>query len=196
MEIDLAGLRRYYSNLSDDELLVVDRQDLTATGRKYFDQECARRGLARPSEPEPPPEAEPDSLGETWAVRSYVTYSFGMQAEEAERDCQILHAAGIPCRLEGAELEPIKNYRRTRIDLHVPIPMYLPADSLLQKEAYNSEREAELRNTLETLTDEELRTLSEDLICSGIQDRLDRLRRVYREEAARRATAPPPDPSH
>jgi hypothetical protein len=73
--------------------------------------------------------------------------------------------------------------------------MSFMADSVLDKEAYNAEREAEFRNTLETLSDEEFRALTPDLICSGIQDRLDCLRRVYREEAARRATAPPPDPS-
>jgi hypothetical protein len=195
MEIDSAELRRHYSQLSDEELLALDCDDLTAAARNYVEQECSRRGLARSAEPEPSAMPEPDSLGESRTVRSYVSYAFGMQAGEAERDCEILHAAGIPCRLEGVVLPPIKNYQRTRIELHVPVAMSFMADSVLDKEAYNAEHEAEFRNTLETLSDEEFRALTPDLICSGIQDRLDCLRRVYREEAARRATAPPPDPS-
>src|ERR1043165_4917809 len=51
MEIDSAELRRHYSQLSDEELLALDCDDLTAAARNYVEQECSRRGLARSAAP-------------------------------------------------------------------------------------------------------------------------------------------------
>ena len=51
MPIDPKDLRRYYESLNDDGLLDIDRADLTPVAQGIYDQEIARRGLRRPSEP-------------------------------------------------------------------------------------------------------------------------------------------------
>jgi hypothetical protein len=60
---------------------------------------------------------------------------------------------------------------------------------VLDKEIYNPLFEAEWRMHFETLTDEEFGELDLGLMREGINDRVERLERAYRNEVARRAAA-------
>ena|SRR3989442_5430086 len=46
MQADSDYLRRYYSSLSDEALLAIDRDDLVEMAQKYYDAEVNRRELA------------------------------------------------------------------------------------------------------------------------------------------------------
>jgi hypothetical protein len=71
----------------------------------------------------------------------------------------------------------------------VPAASILKATSVLDKAIFNPEIEADWKTQLESLSDDELRELSLDDICAGLLDRVDRLRRAYKSEVARRRTA-------
>jgi hypothetical protein len=99
-----------------------------------------------------------------------------------------LHAAGIPCcivteKIEEPASEPVTH---TLYKVTVPGGENLHAVSVLDREIFNAELEAEWRTHFEELSDEEFRALSLDDLCGGLQDRIDRLKRVYAEEIARR----------
>jgi hypothetical protein len=50
MRIDREDLRRHYESLSGEELLDVERSDLSQMAQDIYDQEMSRRGLNRPPE--------------------------------------------------------------------------------------------------------------------------------------------------
>jgi hypothetical protein len=69
----------------------------------------------------------------------------------------------------------------------VPSPLLLMATSVLDREVFNVEQEAEWRAHLAMLSDDELGALTPDAICGGMRDRIARLTRAYQEEVAKRA---------
>ncbi len=68
----------------------------------------------------------------------------------------------------------------------VPAPLTLKATSILDKEIFNPQLEADWRVHLESLTDTELADLNPDVICAGLLDRIGRLKRAYNDEVSRR----------
>src|SRR5690349_8141456 len=58
MRLDPKDLRLHYESLSDEGLLDVDPAGLVPAARKIYDDEIARRGLARPAAG--PSESEPE----------------------------------------------------------------------------------------------------------------------------------------
>ena len=68
----------------------------------------------------------------------------------------------------------------------VPAALNLKAISVLDKEVFNPDMEADWRAHFGALSDEELLALKPEIICAGLLDRVARLTRAYSEEMTRR----------
>ena len=68
----------------------------------------------------------------------------------------------------------------------VPAGMNLEATSVLDKEIYNAEIEAEWRNHFAVLTDEEFFGVNKEILFGSLEDRIERIRRAYDDEVSRR----------
>ena len=62
----------------------------------------------------------------------------------------------------------------------------LNAISVLDKEIFNAELEADWRTHFAALSDEQLHALKPEVICAGLPDRVERLTRAYHDEIAKR----------
>jgi hypothetical protein len=60
------------------------------------------------------------------------------------------------------------------------------AISVLDKEIFNAELEADWRTHFAALPDEQLHALKPEVICAGLPDRVERLTRAYHDEIAKR----------
>ncbi len=101
----------------------------------------------------------------------------------------VLEAAGIPCYLDLSEIpeEQHSSPPPTHLwRLMVPGNLNLRATSVLDRDMFNQEFEAEWKTLLETLSDEELRGMNPRLAFCGLFDRVERVTRSYEEEIARR----------
>ena len=198
MQIDLERLRQHYSSLSDDELVALDREELTEAARKCYDDEVARRDLAEPEEPgEDPGEytgiqsdhsVDPDWLQDAACACSYVSQPGGSAAGDAENARGALEDAGIPCQVSVVEIAASTTDQPAQHEYRVMVPgaLNLKATAILDKEVFNPQLEADWRTHFETLTDKELGELNPDVICAGLVDRIARLKRVYNDEVSRR----------
>jgi hypothetical protein len=214
MQLDPEYLRQHYDSLSDEALLAVDRNELVEMAQKILDEEVARRDLAPrrvtrrthapqsiPMQPDPTDvgaelDGGPAGAGNTpsWLEDAAEAYSFAdlpgtPRAADAENARDVLEAAGIPCCLDLAEISPEKSVapeptRRWRI--MVPGKLNLRATSVLEREIFNLEFEADWKSHLETLSDEDLRAMNPQVAFCGLFDRVERGNRVYDEEIARR----------
>jgi len=214
MELDPEYLRRHYDSLSDEALLAVDRNELVEMAQMILDEEVARRVLAPrrvtrrthaphaiPTQMDPPDEeaedyGEPPDAGDKpgWLEDAAEVYSFAdlpgtARAADAVNAQDVLEAAGIPCYLDLAEISQEKSAapepaRRWRI--MVPGKLNLRATSVLEREIFNPEFEADWKTHLETLSDEELRAMNPEIAFCGLFDRIERVNRVYDEEIERR----------
>jgi hypothetical protein len=72
----------------------------------------------------------------------------------------------------------------------VPAPLNLKATSILDKEIFNPQLEADWRRHFQSLTDRELGELNPSVICAGLVDRIARLKRAYNDEVTRRFRHP------
>ena len=199
MQIDSADLWRHYKSLSDKELLLLHRTDLTAAAQKVYDQEMERRSLVTGPESEDAAEREDPELqfdpgqGDEWEGESAVATAFSVQqrewrwtdppAEAAARACEALRESGILCRLNRPERQLDQP---ALVEVLVPVGQFLNATAVLEWEIFNPRFEEEWRTHFESLTDEELETIDLDLMRSGIRDRAERLERAFRSEVARR----------
>ena len=212
MQIDRQELHDYYAALSDEELLALDRTELTAEARKYYDAELVKRGPAQyktegPAElqaPGPPfPQAgdgneegvtldfdtgaEPDWLENAACAIAYTVYPGGSAASDAETALEVLLAAGIPCHISVSGPDPQDDSQpRHEYRVMVPGARNLEATSVLDTEIFNPKEEALWRAHFEALSDKELRALRFEAICAGLRDRIERLKRAYGDEIARR----------
>jgi Putative prokaryotic signal transducing protein len=91
LQIDLEDFRQRYSELSDEALLDLDRDDLVDLARDCYDAELARRGLRRSS----PPATQVQDHGE---LAELATFSSPSEADLARA---LLESAAIPCYLEN-----------------------------------------------------------------------------------------------
>jgi hypothetical protein len=211
--IDPEDLRKHYASLSDDEILQLEREDLTPMAQKIFDAEVRRRGLDI--------EKTADNNDEDTDTQSFPFFRSADEAEEAENDeddddssesdktfavttfsgtgsgpaeaadaRDALIAAGIPCEVIEHELDPSEEpvplpYKEYRV--MVADAVSLQAASVLDTAIFNGRLEADWKTQLESLSDEELSALSVDSLCAGLLDRVERLRRLYKSEVARRS---------
>lgn len=205
MSIDPEDLRKHYASLSDDELLMLEREDLTTTAQRVFDSEVRRRRLdiekAADNEADDDSplfsffrSAEKDvdeddrSLENAFTVTTFSGTASG--AGDAADARNALLAAGIPCQISEHEIDPAEEpvpppYKEYRV--MVPNALSLQATSVLDNAIFNSRLEADWKTQIESLSDEELAALNVDELCAGLLDRVERLRKAYRSEIARRS---------
>jgi len=89
-------LRHAYARISDDELRLVKRNDLSDLARQCYDEEVARRGLnVHAPSADAGPEPETDANSDVVAIE---TFSFPGDAQLARA---LLESAGIPSYLEN-----------------------------------------------------------------------------------------------
>jgi hypothetical protein len=212
MQIDLEQIRRHYASLSDEALLDIERADLTEAAQKCFDAEFDERGLgkrrvsvARAAVAGPTPEsdveemdaAEPfgdgdepqeqtDWLSEAAQVYSAVDRPGAAIASDADHARAVLDDAGIPCRLERVDIDETTSEWR----LLVPGNLNLQATSILDRDIFNGEFEAEWRTHLAEFSDDELIEMRPEVVFCGLFDRVERAIRTYDEEIERRGLKP------
>ena len=190
MKIDTDYLRQHYADLSDEALREIDRAELVDAAQKCYDEEVARRrSLPAPhAVPAPQDVAErDDEAGAEWLESAACVCTF---ANAPGSDSQIdaadardaIEAAGIPCRIVLEETGEARSEYRVL----VPASRTLEAMSILDRDVFNARLEAEWTAHLAGLSDSELRGLSPELICAGLLDRAERLKRVFEDEVARR----------
>jgi hypothetical protein len=198
MPTDPEYLRRHYASLSDEALLDIDRKELVESAQKCYDDELVQRSL--------PPQrgrvAETTSLEDkpAWAdeaneVFSQVSHPGAVPAPEIANARDALEAAGIPCYLDlSDQQEDPPDPRPTKIwRLMVPGNLNQRATSILERDIFNAEFEAEWKTHLEMLSDDDLRAMDPKLAFCGLFDRVERVTRAFDEELARRqskSTAP------
>jgi hypothetical protein len=206
MRIDPEDIRRRYAVMSDEELLSLDPAELSQMARPLYEQELASRNLNEGGEPgAEDAEGEPAQVGRAlayesdepapdWLDEAACVCTFAIDRNNpdvvpgADRAREALEASHIPCYLNLVEDRPATRHEPARhaLLLMVPGSLVLPASSILDRDVLNAEHEAEWRAHLEGLSDEEIRGLNPDIICAGLLDRAERLRKVYREERAAR----------
>jgi hypothetical protein len=210
LQINPEYLRRHYATLSDEALLAIDRDELVAVAQKCYDEEVARRGplprkdaehwtshhtRVRPLDRlEDQTGSEGDSEisgidGPEWLEGAACACAFSIQpsndaAADAGAAREVLEAAGIPCHLAAHELAPIAAQREYRV--MVPGKFSLLATSILDREIFNAEIEAEWKTHFAELSSDELRAVEPEVLFGGLLDRIGRVTQAYREEIARR----------
>jgi len=210
LKIDLDYLRRHYASLSDDGLLEIDETELVDDARRIYDEEVAARGLERQGEDgvadsgivtapgdadeESPDEEsiedadeEPDWLGDATCAATFSARP-GMDSADSAREARgALEAAGIPCHLASSRVEPPRNPEsRKELRLMVPSRLNLEAESVLDKQIFNQELEAQWKTHFQLLSDEELRSTDLEALLAGMRDRIERVTRAYQDELAQR----------
>ena len=202
MSINPEDLRRHYASLSDDALLLLERADLTPAAQKIFDLEIRRRRLdieSAEEETDSPSlsffrssvdkdDEDDSSLENAFTVTTFSGTASG-PAEAADARAALL-AFGIPCEITEHEIDPSEDpvplpYKEYRV--MVPDALSLQATSVLDTAIFNGRLEADWKTQLESLSDEELTALNVDALCAGMLDRVERLRKAYKSEVARRS---------
>ncbi len=210
MPVDVKYLREHYASLSDEALSEIRRADLVEAAQRVYDEEVGRR-KHRPSvhetdsaeeEPEIEPGiepsdadldseddgAEPDWLDEAAEVLSRADAP-GSAPEDMANARDVLEAADIPCYLDLYEIPKTTTASRAPTHLWrllVPGEFNQRATSVLDRDIFNQEFEAEWRTHLETLSDDELREMKPEVAFCGLFDRVERVTKAYEEEIGRR----------
>ena len=165
-------LRRHYASLSDEELEELDPAELTDVARQCYEEEIARRHLATPDETEqgalPALEDETEEeveFDEDWLEHAACPCAFtavpgSNHAEDAARARDALLAAGIPCQLEIVSGDPTgePGARYDEYRVLVPEPVNLKAISVLDRDIFNPQLEADWRAHFAALSNDELRS--------------------------------------
>lgn len=199
MPVDLEYLRHHYASLSDEALLELGRSELVETAQKCYDEELARRksiGLTKPliqtadlESQLPDGDNKPEWLDDASEVFSQVDRAGAAPAPDIANARDALEAAGILCYLDISvppeeappSQKPIRLWR-----LMVPGNFNQHATSILERDIFNAEFEAEWKTHLEMLSDEELRAMDPKVAFCGLFDRVERVTRAFDEEIARR----------
>ena len=195
MQVTSDELRQHYASLSDEMLRETDPTGLTEVARKCYEREVEKRGLAGDATPPPADgdveeifEVEPDWLEHAACPCSYTAFPGSNHAPDAARARDALLAAEVPCHLSVISPDPQNEDSPTFDEYRVLVPesLNLKAISVLDKEIFNAELEADWRTHFAALPDEELHAVKPAVICAGLLDRVDRLTRAYDDEIARR----------
>ena len=139
---------------------------------------------------EPPDTGDkPGWLEDAAEIYSYADLPGTATAAAAENARAVLEVAGVPCYLDLSEIPQEKSAApgpTHRWRLMVPGELNLRATSVLERDIFNAEFEAEWKTHLETLSDADLRVMNPQVVFCGLFDRIERVNRVYDEEIARR----------
>jgi hypothetical protein len=197
MEIDAQRLSQHYASMSDQELMAVDRNELTDIAAKCYDWEIKKRGI---SFQQPETSTEATTTTTHWTGRlptvkepddeeTFIATTFSdMAGSDADEAVALLKAAGIPARvdIQVMDPQPYNPKRITEYQVLVPSALGLEATSVLDKEFFNPTLEQQWKTDLASLSDEDLSQLNVDALCAGFLDRAARIRKAYLEEVARR----------
>ncbi len=212
MQLNIDDLRRHYASLSDHALRAIDRTELVEIAQQCYDQELAQREPLKKKaeslprqivraaplhEPEQQEEAgeeldvdnpdAPEWLAEAACVCTFATYSGSSATSDALNARDILTEAGIPCHVVLRHIDPdLAPPPRSEYRVMVPGGLNLEAASVLDMEIFNAEIEAEWRNHFAVLADDDLFKVNKEILFGGLVDRVERVRRAYDEEVARR----------
>jgi len=195
MQIDRRELGRHYASLSDEELLSIVPDELTETAQAIYDLEINRRGLSeKPLDLENPKVfvgsiegPPPDSLQDAVVACSFAASHGDAAGEKAARAQAVLQAAGIPSQIEVTREEDGDGSSASEtLNVMAPLALALHAASVLDRDLFNEEYEAEWRAHLKMLSDKNLSMLNPEIFCAGLQDRLTRIKKAYAEEIAAR----------
>src|SRR5580698_4585716 len=175
MKLDTEFLRRHYAEMSDEELRSMDRDDLVGAAQQIFDEEIARREA--PAQAASRAFVQPDeAVEQDWledAAEAYSSYARRGTTDPSEGSVDardVLEAAGIPCRLELHEEPEQDEQMQFRWRVLVPGKLVHRAMSVLDRDIFNADFEAELRTHLEMLSDEELRVMEPQYAFCGLYD--------------------------
>lgn len=206
MRIDARDVRRHYESLSDGEILALNRDELTDVAQSVYDEELVRRGLADAEPPETSEfaddelaaeaqddsgtddDGQPDWLEDAACACSFSVYPGSPAADRGAQARSTLRAAGIPCHITLTREEPADDNTEARqvINVMVPGALALHATSILDRDLFNDEFEADWRAHLEALANEDLLSLDPRIFCAGFLDRVARMKRAYADEMAAR----------
>jgi hypothetical protein len=204
MRIDSSALSEFYESISDEELLALNREELTDAAQYAYDSEISRRKLIKfpvTAEVETCDDAlmsfkddtyagesaDQNSLSEESACVCYFdAYPGSSAAEDAARAQVALREAKIPSQLL-VRREPEKSF--DTIYLHVPPKYALHAGSILDRDLFNEKFEQEWREQIKMLSDADLKDLDPEIFCAGPLDKAARMKRAYAEEIANRKLA-------
>jgi hypothetical protein len=149
---------------------------LSGVAQKCYDEEVALRDLS-PQQVEA--SAPPEWLGESACACTFASFPGSFSASDAANAREVLEAAGIPCHIsvDEIEYEPAVDDSPVRYEYRLMVPgaLNLHATSVLDREIFNPEVEAEWAAHFQALSDEELHALSAEVICAGLEDRIMRL---------------------
>ena len=188
--------------LSDEALVAVDRSELVEVAQQVYDEELRSRRLTpETAEDEPAPNefsnalddvegTQPEWLDDAACAAVFASYHGGSSGSDAEDARDILESAGIPSYLAVQKAEQSGGDTKSTSELRLMVPgkFNLEAVSLLDKEIFNPQLEAEYRTHFEQLSDEELHAVKPEVLLAGLADRIERLKRAYNEEVTRRKT--------
>jgi hypothetical protein len=199
MPVDLDYLRQHYASLSEEALEAIDRRDLVEAARACYDEEVRKRSdsggeedtveFELPDTDDEGSDEDPDWIEDGAIVYSNTVFAATAPAPDAAHARDILEAAGIPCHLELVELPeednsappPTHQWR-----VLVPGQLNMRATSVLERDIFNADFEAEWKAHLEVFSDKELRAMNPKTVFCGLFDRIERATRAYNEELARR----------
>jgi hypothetical protein len=203
MQIDIEALRQYYRDMSNDQLISMDRNDLTEEAQRIYDDEIKRRrwnkalfsredsedggdsfysGSSRLEEEED----DPDWMKNSACACAFTEHPGSDAAQTAAKAMGVLRAAGIPSRITETE----EGEGRKTLNVMVPGASIMHATSIVDRDLLNNEYETEWRTHLESLLDRELMTLNPNVFCAGMLDRVARITKSYADEMERRNLKP------
>ncbi len=187
MQPDPKDLRRHYASLSDEALLDINREDLTAVAQRCYDEEVASRQIAPPGDQATALDDAGTEVEADWLESAACACSFGPQdTSDLGQACGILETADVPYQVNPRDQEDSQGQRYQIQDVMVPAPWLLLALSVLDKEMFNERQEADWRAHLDGLSDEDFAAIRIEDLTAGLLDRVDRLQRLYSDELARR----------
>ena len=208
MQVDPEYLRTQYASMSDEELATVDREDLVRMAQTCYDDEVAKRRLqarregrefgqpvaAEETEQEPEPVEINVDVRPGWIEDAAVVFSAPVRAgyvvgPDVADASKALEDAGIPCFVEVADIsEEVDADSVVTAEWRVLVPgnLNLRATSVLDRDIFNNEFEETWKVHLETLSDSELREARPEFVFCGLFDKVERVKRVYRNEIERR----------
>jgi hypothetical protein len=202
MQIDLQELQQHYSAMDEDQLLSIDREDLTKEAQSVYDYEIKRRKFNKKIITKENAEEGADVFNrkhvffdderedsgqmENGACACSFTEQHGSDAARtAAKAMEALQAAEIPCWIAETKEEEHKT-----LNVMVPGSLIMHATSIVDRDVFNDEYEFEWRTHLESLSDKELSILDPQLICAGMLDRVARIKKTYAAEMTRRDFKP------
>ena len=211
MKIDPAEIQKRFAALEDDELLDIERDELSEIAQKIYDEECARRGLdleealeewedeggetegatpgGEPLEIAADDDAEqPEWMDDAVCVCTFEANPGSSAVADVAKARAVLLAAEIPCSLAVAELPPQREGHppRKEASLFVPGPLHLHASAVLDRDLFNATHEEEWQRHFEEISNDDLLALRPEIFTAGLLDRVARMKRVYAAEVARR----------